>query len=93
LVVQQTFNLRVAGSNPAGPIRILVVPPFSRSYTVSKESTVNDKQILKAIDNYPADLKTAIDVISDIYCLEYSRVLGIVQNEHGPIYYNIPLQK
>jgi hypothetical protein len=54
---------------------------------------MNDKQILEAIDNYPADFETAICVISDIYCLEYSRVLDIVQNEYGPISDNTPLQK
>jgi len=54
---------------------------------------MNDKQILKAIENYPADFETAIDVICDIYRLDYSKVLDIVQNEHGPLYDNTPLLK
>ena len=54
---------------------------------------MNNQQILFAIEKFPANLETAINVICDIYCLDYSKVLDIVQNEHGPLYDNTPLLK
>jgi hypothetical protein len=54
---------------------------------------MTDKQILHAIEKYPADLITSLDVICDIYSIDITHAYAIVQNEHGPLYDNTPLLK
>jgi hypothetical protein len=54
---------------------------------------MTDKQILFAIENYPGNFLESINVICDIYSIDESRAYAIVQNEHGPLYDNVPLLK
>ena len=54
---------------------------------------MNDKQILFAIEKFPANLIDSIDIICDIYSIDYSRAKRIVENEHGPLYDSLPLLK
>ena len=54
---------------------------------------MTDKQILFAIENFPASIIGSIDIICDIYNIDISRAYAIVQNEHGPLHDNTPLLK
>lgn len=54
---------------------------------------MNDQQILSAIENFPANFETAIDIICDIYTIDYLHAKMLIENEHGPLYDNLPLLK
>ena len=54
---------------------------------------MNNKQILTAIENYPADLLESIYAICDIYCIDFLDAYDIIQNEYGPLHNNTPLLK
>lgn len=54
---------------------------------------MTDKQILFAIQNFPSGLIDSLDIICDIYSIDYAHARMLVENEHGPLYDNIPLLK
>lgn len=56
-------------------------------------ATMTDKQILTAIEKYPDNMISSLEVICDIYSIDIVRAYTIVQNEHGPLYDNTPLLK
>lgn len=54
---------------------------------------MTDKQILFAIEKFPASLIGSIDIICDIYSIDYLRARRIIENKYGPIYDSLPLLK
>ena len=78
--MQGTFNPKVLGSSPSGAIIY--------------QDDMNDKQLLKAIEKFPGTFEESIDIICDIYCIDFIRAHRVVENEHGPIFHNnTPLLK
>lgn len=49
---------------------------------------MDDKQLLKAIEKFPGTFEESVDIICDIYCIDYFRAARVVENEHGPIFHN-----
>ena len=54
---------------------------------------MTDKQILTAIEKFPSGLVDSLDIICDIYSIDYAHARMLVENEYGPLYDNTPLLK
>jgi len=54
---------------------------------------MTNQQILYAIEKYPDNMISSIEVICDIYNIDIFHAYAIVQDEHGPLYDNSPLLK
>lgn len=55
---------------------------------------MTDQQLLKAIEKFPGTFEESIDIICDIYCIDFIHARLVIENEHGPIFHNnTPLLK
>ena len=45
---------------------------------------MTDKQILFAIENFPGSLPDGLNIICDIYSLDWIHAATLLENKHGP---------
>ena len=55
---------------------------------------MTDQQLLKAIEKFPGTFEESVDIICDIYCIDFIHAHRVIEDEHGPVFHNnTPLLK